>query len=76
MTGGERAKKGWREVAISGGPHLERMVGMYEELGFEVRLEEVMPQDQQCLKCYEEEGETPYIVYVRAKDVAGKDNQG
>ena len=72
MNERERAKQGWREVGVSGGPHLKRMVGMYQELGFEVHLEEGMPADQECSKCYEEEGETPYKVYVRSKDEAGK----
>jgi len=31
----------WQEVAIDGETHLKRLVDMYEELGFEVRLEEV-----------------------------------
>ena len=63
---------GWSEVGVSGGAHLERMVQMHQELGFEVRLEEVMPEDQQCLRCYEEQGETPYRVYVRAKEETGE----
>ena len=75
MNERERAKQGWREVGVSGGPHLKRMVGMYQELGFEVHLEEGMLADQECSKCYEEEGETPYKVYVRSKDEVGKDSQ-
>jgi len=75
MNERERAKQGWREVGVSGGPHLERMVEMYKELGFEMHLEEVVPADQECSKCYEEEGETPYKVYVRSKDEAGKDSR-
>ena len=71
----ERTERGWREVGISGGPHLSRMVEMYKELGFEVHLEEAKHADQECLKCYEEQGETPYRVYVRSKD-GGKANQG
>ena len=64
--------EGWREAGISGGAHLERMVEMYQELGFEVRLEQITPEDQECAKCYEEAGETPYRVYVRSKDDAGE----
>jgi hypothetical protein len=64
--------EGWSEVGISGGAHLERMVEMYQELGFEVRLEQITPEDQECAKCYEEAGETPYRVYVRSKDDAGE----
>ena len=35
----------WQEVAIDGGTHLKRMVDMYRELGYEVRMEEVKPED-------------------------------
>jgi hypothetical protein len=71
MNSVNRAGQGWWEVAISGGPHLERILQMYQELGFEVHLEEVMPGEQQCLNCYEKRGETPYVVYVRSRDEAG-----
>jgi len=71
MNSVNRAGQEWREVAVSSGAHLERMLQMYQELGFEVHLEEVMPGEQQCLKCYEKRGETPYVVYVRSKDEAG-----
>jgi len=75
--------EGWSEVGISGGSHLERMVEMYQELGFEVRLEQITPEDQECAKCYqecakcyEETGETPYRVYVRSKEDAGETAEG
>jgi hypothetical protein len=60
--------KRWREVAMSSGSHLERMLQMYQELGFEVRLEKVSPDEAQCLKCYTDNGEIPYKVYVRSSD--------
>ena len=66
----------WNEVGISGGSHLERMVEMYQELGFEVRLEQITPEDRECAKCYEETGETPYRVYVRSKEDAGETAEG
>ncbi len=68
--------EGWNEVGISGGSHLERMVEMYQELGFEVRLEQITPEDRECAKCYEETGETPYRVYVRSKEDAGETAEG
>jgi hypothetical protein len=68
--------EGWSEVGISGGSHLERMVEMYQELGFEVRLEQITPGDQECARCYEETGETPYRVYVRSKEDAGETAEG
>jgi hypothetical protein len=60
--------KRWRKVAISSGSHLERMMQMYQELGFEVRLEKVSPDEALCLKCYADKGEVPYKVYVRSSD--------
>ena len=58
----------WQEVAIDGEGHVQRMVDMYEELGFEVRLEEVKPEEvEQCTKCFQERGEKIYRVYRRRK---------
>jgi len=69
---GEKAREGWTEVSISGGPHLERMVETYQEMGFEVYLEEVDPNEcEGCTLCYEEANETIYRVYTRRRDEAG-----
>ena len=58
----------WQEVAIDGETHLKRVVDMYEELGFEVRLEEVKPEEvEHCTQCYAREGEKIYRVYARRK---------
>jgi len=58
----------WREVAIDGETHVKRITDMYEELGFEVRLEEVKPEQVgQCTKCLQERGEKIYRVYARRK---------
>ncbi|MFB0556885.1 MAG: hypothetical protein ACETVW_03415 [Dehalococcoidia bacterium] len=41
---------------------------MYQELGFEVRLEEVKPDEvEQCIKCYQERCEKIYRIYMRCK---------
>ena len=58
----------WQEVAIDGESHFKRITDMYEELGFEVRLEEVNPEQvEQCTKCLQERGERVYRVYTRRK---------
>ena len=58
----------WQEVAIDGEKHLKRLVDMYEELGFELRLKEVKPEDlEQCTQCLEESGEKIYQVYAWRK---------
>ncbi len=72
MNSINNAGQGWREIGVSSGAHLERMVQMYEELGFEVHLMDVMPGEQQCLTCYKNRGETPYKLYVTSRDEAGR----
>jgi len=58
----------WQEVAIDGETYLKRVVDMYEELGFEVRLEEVKPEEvEHCTQCLQERGEKIYRVYARCK---------
>jgi hypothetical protein len=68
MNSINRAGQVWREIGISNGAHLDRMVQMYEELGFEVSLEEVEKVDQQCLECYQNRGEVTYRLYVKSED--------
>jgi hypothetical protein len=60
-------EQGWREIGVSSGAHLERMVQMYVELGFEVSLKEVEKVDQQCLECYQNRGEVAYRLYAKTK---------
>ncbi len=58
----------WQELAIDGETHLKRVVGMYQELGFKVRLEEVKPEEvEHCTQCLQEKGESIYRVYARRK---------
>ena len=61
----------WQEVAIDGETHLKRVVDIYKELGFEVRLEEVKPEEvEQCTQCLQERGERIYRVHARCKQEA------
>jgi branched-subunit amino acid aminotransferase/4-amino-4-deoxychorismate lyase len=58
----------WREVAVDGETHLKRLMDMYKELDFEVRLEEAEPQEvEQCTQCLQQRGEKIYRVYARHK---------
>ena len=58
----------WQEVAIDGETHLKRLVDMNEELSFEIRLEEVKPEEiEQCTQCLRERGERIYRVHARRK---------
>ena len=61
----------WQEVAIDGEAHLKRLVDMYKELGFEVRLEEAKPEEvEQCTQCLQESGEKIYRVHARRQQEA------
>jgi hypothetical protein len=47
--------EGWKEICISSGDHLKRTVEMVEELGFEIRLQELSPDELEgCSVCYGE----------------------
>lgn len=63
----------WHEVAIDGETHVKRITDMYEEIGFEVRLEKVKPEEvEQCTKCFQERGGKIYRVYTRRKQEIGE----
>jgi len=58
----------WQEVAIDGETHLKRLVDMYEELDFEVCMDEVKPEEvERCTQCLQEKGERIYRVYAQRK---------
>lgn len=58
----------WQEVAIDGETHVKRITDVYQELGFEVRLEEVKPDEvEQCIKCFQGRSEKIYRIYMRCK---------
>jgi phosphosulfolactate synthase (CoM biosynthesis protein A) len=69
----EMVKLGWEEVAIDSGDHVQRMIEMYQELGFEIYLEEVKPEDvDRCAECYKATDEKLYRVYTRRKEESRK----
>ena len=64
----ERIESDWKQAALSSGAHLRRIVEMYEELGFEVRLEEVSSEEcGGCIVCYCDTGEEIYRIFTRPK---------
>jgi len=63
----------WQEIALDGETHVKRITDVYQELGFEVRLEEVKPDEvEQRTKCFQERGEKIYRIYTRYKRRDGK----
>ena len=65
----ELEKEGWELASTSSGAHLRRILEIYEELGFEVYLEEVTPQEcGGCTICYVLGDETITRIYTRSKE--------
>ncbi len=61
-------REGWKAASVTGGDHLRRALDMYHELGIEVYLEEVKPEEcEGCTECYKASNETIYRIYTRAK---------
>lgn len=64
----EIEREGWRLGSVTSGLHLRQIVDIYKELGLEVRLEEIAPEEcGGCNSCYIADGETIYRVYTRPK---------
>ena len=62
--------EGWKEICISSGDHLKRVIEMYEELGFETRLQELSPSELEgCSVCY---GEHEKVYRLLARPGKGK----
>lgn len=58
----------WKELGIDCETHLKRVIEMYEELGFEVKLEEVSPEEvERCTACLQERKEKLYRIYTRRR---------
>ena len=64
-------REGWKLASTTSGEHLKRTLEMCYELGFDVYIEEVTPEEcGECTVCYVAGGETIYRIYTRAKDQA------
>ena len=60
--------QGWKAASTTGGKHLQRTLEMYEELGMEVRLEQIdTDKCEGCTQCYKEGNETMYRIYTRSR---------
>jgi hypothetical protein len=58
--------------AMYGETHLRSLRHMYKGLGFEVRLEEVKPEEvEECIQCSQENGERIHRVHGRRQQEAG-----
>lgn len=60
-------KEGWKLASTTSEAHLRRILKMYEELGLEVYLEEVTPEEcGGCTICYVAGNETITRIYTRS----------
>jgi hypothetical protein len=58
--------EGWMVASVTGGDHLKRTMEMYQELGIEVYLEEVKPEEcGGCTECFTADNETIYRIYTK-----------
>jgi len=58
--------EGWKVASVTGGDHLKRTLEMYQELGIEVYLEEVKPEEcEGCTECFTAGNETIYRIYTK-----------
>ena len=63
-------KEGWTRRTVATEPRLGEMVELYEDLGFEVRLESLddeEEEDTECGFCLSEERERFKVVYTRPR---------
>ena len=66
MKGDVPAAQGWQKKGTYDEPRLSEVVKMYEELGFEVRLELFEPnQGTDCTECMRASADQFKIVYTR-----------
>jgi hypothetical protein len=63
----ELGKEGWKRMATYSEPRLSEMVEEYKELGFEVRIEEVDLDSEECAECIQLEPEGTKTIYVRRR---------
>ena len=52
----------WKKAYFGGGKHFRNWLEQYQELGFEVEVEEI---DSKGLKCFELGGEKLYRIWVK-----------
>jgi len=65
----ELEREGWKLASTTSGAHLRRILEMYEEIGLDVYLEEVTPEEcGGCTVCYTAGDETITRIYTRPRN--------
>jgi hypothetical protein len=52
----------WRKVYFGGGAHFRNWLAQYQELGFEIEVEEI---DSTGFRCFEESGERTHRIWLK-----------
>jgi len=62
-------KKDWETRFFGNEPRLSELVELYEELGFEVKVETISAEKcSGCTECFEGSTEPMKVIYTREKD--------
>jgi hypothetical protein len=64
----ELIDQGWTKRFIYDEPRLSEAVELYESMGFEVRLEPIDMDSEDCTECMRAEPDKYKVIYTRAKD--------
>lgn len=62
------AKEGWEKRSIIDEPRLSEVVEMYESLDFEVLLEPVDLDSEECSECMRADPKRYKVIYTRPKE--------
>jgi hypothetical protein len=63
----ELIKDGWQKRNIADEPRLSEAVELYESLGFDVRLEPVDIESEDCTECMKTEPDRYKVIYTRKR---------
>jgi len=63
----ELLAEGWQRCFIADEPRLSEAVETYEELGFDVTLLPVPPEDGECTVCMQQQPERFKVIYTRRR---------
>ncbi len=64
----ELAREGWEKQASYDEPRLSELVGMYEEIGFEVKLEPFSPDEESgCKECMKADSHRYQTIYTKKR---------
>ena len=69
-TKAELLAQGWERRFIYDEPRLSEAVETYREIGFEVTLLPVSPDDVDCSECMKEDPQRYRVIYTRKRDTA------